>query len=323
MANVPQGMKKPCVEDLDFTDSMLDDDRHGDQLRPRAPVLDPSRGWQGRGRSAAHHHLHGSHPTRPLVWHDIPEADASQACTSIASAQMIATSSILSFDIYGTYINPTATNSQLIRWSHIGVVATSILISTLATAWHQGGVDMTWLLYVIGNLINPGVFPTVFALLWKRQTRAAAIAAPLVGMACGITVWLTTAYRYGGEISVLSTGATMPNLWGGVTSFFVPLPVTIIVSLVWPEEFEWAVFRRIEAVKVDGEAGGQEREQEETWFTPERVAYMKRMSRWAAFWSVFTILGHLLLWPLPMYGAKIVFSKPVSSSGSVSSMSRC
>jgi hypothetical protein len=227
---------------------------------------------------------------------------------------MIATSSILSFDIYGTYINPIATNRQLIRWSHIGVVSTSLIISTLATAFHQGGVDMTWLLYVIGNVINPGVFPTVFALLWKRQTRAAAIIAPLVGMACGVSAWLSTAKAYHGEISIASTGSTMPNLWGGVTAFFVPLPVTVGISLLFPRHFEWDVFKSIEAVKVEdgveqGEAGGRQ----ETWFTPERVAYMKRMSRWAAFWSVFTLLGHLLLWPLPMYGAKMVFSKTVRS----------
>lgn len=65
-----------------------------------------------------------------------------QSCTSIASAQMIATSSILSFDIYGTYFNKKATDKDLIRWSHIGVVATSIFISTIATAFHRGGVDM-------------------------------------------------------------------------------------------------------------------------------------------------------------------------------------
>jgi Na+/proline symporter len=55
---------------------------------------------------------------------------------------MIATSSIISFDIYGTYINKNPTDKQLIRWSHIGVVFTSIFISSLATAFHKGGVDM-------------------------------------------------------------------------------------------------------------------------------------------------------------------------------------
>ena len=111
------------------------------------------------------------------------------SCTSIASAQMIATSSIISFDIYGTYVNKRPSDKQLIRWSHFGVVFTSIFISSLATAFHAGGVDMTWTLYMMGNIINPGCIPTMLALLWKRQTRTAAIVSPIFGMACGLSVW--------------------------------------------------------------------------------------------------------------------------------------
>ena len=76
-----------------------------------------------------------------------------QACTSISSAQLIAMSSIFSFDVYGTYINKKATNQQLIRMSHIGVVGAALINSTLATAFHEGGVDLNWLLYFLGILI--------------------------------------------------------------------------------------------------------------------------------------------------------------------------
>ena len=62
-------------------------------------------------------------------------------------------SSIFSFDIYGTYINKRATNAQLIKWSHIGVVGSALLISTLSTALYKVGVDLNWLLYFLGILI--------------------------------------------------------------------------------------------------------------------------------------------------------------------------
>ncbi|KAJ4260432.1 hypothetical protein NW762_007171 [Fusarium torreyae] len=236
------------------------------------------------------------------------------ACTSIASAQMIATSSILSFDIYGTYINKNATNKQLIRWSHIGVVATALIISTLATAFHEGGVDMTWLLYALGNMVNSGVFPTSFALLWKGQTRAAAIISPIVGMTCGITVWLGTAYHYTGEVTIASTGLTLPNLFGCLTSFFLPLPITLAISLIWPQKFDWAVFNNIQSVKPEGDAAQATQPETTQSLSPERAQWMKKMSRWAAFWAAFTFIGHVLLWPLPMYGAKMVFSKQFFSA---------
>ncbi|KAL4784199.1 Sodium:solute symporter family-domain-containing protein [Aspergillus varians] len=243
--------------------------------------------------------------------------------TSIASAQMIATSSIISFDIYGTYINKTPTNSQLLRWSHIGVVFTSLFISTLATAFHKGGVDMTWLLYMIGLFTCPGVFPTCLALLWKRQTKQAAIISPIVGMSCGLAVWLGSAYAYYGEITIASTGGTLPCLFGTITSFIMPLPTTIIVSLLKKEEFDWAVLGQIEQVTTDEGSNNQPDTQNEppkpetetstntALFTPEKTKYLKRMSRWAAFWAVFTVIGHVLLWPVPMFGARMTFSKSV------------
>lgn len=173
---------------------------------------------------------------------------------------------------------------------------------------------MTWLLYAMGNLINPGVFPTCFALLWKRQTRAAAIISPIFGMLCGLSVWFGTAYHYYGKITITSTGATMPCLFGCLTSFFVPLPTTIIISLVRPSTFDWAIFNRIHSVRSQHGRTEQAIHEQEQWFTPERMQYMKRASRWAAFWSALTLVGHVLLWPLPMYGAKMVFSKGVSST---------
>ncbi|KAI1629485.1 SSS family solute:Na+ symporter [Exophiala viscosa] len=232
------------------------------------------------------------------------------SCTSIASAQLIAMSSIISFDIYGTYINKTPTNKQLIRWSHIGVVFSALFVSTLATAFHEGNINFTWLLYMLGIIACPGVFPTCFALLWTRQTKAAAIASPIIGGICGFAVWFGTAYHYYGTITINSLGGTMPCLFGVVTSFTVPLPVSVAISLARPQIFDFSVFGQIERVKPEHGESLQDREDQANWFSPERVKYMKRMSRYAAFWASFTLLGHLLLWPLPMYGAKMTFSKP-------------
>lgn len=76
------------------------------------------------------------------------------ACTSITSAQLIAMSSIYSFDVYKTYINKKATNAQIILHSHIGVVGSWLVVSSVATAFHQGGVDLNWLLYMLGELMT-------------------------------------------------------------------------------------------------------------------------------------------------------------------------
>lgn len=72
----------------------------------------------------------------------------------MSSAQLIAMSSIFSFDIYGTYIaKGLATDRQIIKASHIGVVFSALLISALSTAFHKGGVDLNWCIYMLGIVV--------------------------------------------------------------------------------------------------------------------------------------------------------------------------
>ncbi|KIW26206.1 uncharacterized protein PV07_09319 [Cladophialophora immunda] len=235
------------------------------------------------------------------------------SCTSVSSAQLIAMSSIFSFDVYGTYINKHATNRQLIRWSHIGVVGSALVSSTVATAFHEGGVDLNWLLYMLGILICPGTFPTAFALCWKKQTRLAAIVSPVVGTAAGLAVWIGTARALYGSATIATLGQTLPCMYGCLTSSFVPLPLTLAISYLWPNKtFEWSDLLSIKRIEDDahGKVGARATHFDEaTYFSPERVAYMKRMSRIAVIWGIATFAGHVALWPLPMYGARIIFSK--------------
>jgi Na+/proline symporter len=64
------------------------------------------------------------------------------AVTSTVSSSIIAVSSILSFNIYRTYINPQASDKKIVRVSHFGVVAHGIFIAGFSLALSYGGVDM-------------------------------------------------------------------------------------------------------------------------------------------------------------------------------------
>ncbi|KAF2806136.1 SSS family solute:Na+ symporter [Mytilinidion resinicola] len=229
------------------------------------------------------------------------------ACTSVASAQLIAVSSIISFDVYGTYINKSPTDKQLIRWSHIGVVGCSIFISSFATALHKGDVDLNWTIYMLGIVVCPGTFPTCFTLLWRGQSKVAAIISPIIGMLCGFAVWFGTAFEMYSEITITSTGKTLPCMYGCLTSFFVPLPITLAISLWRPQNFDWDTFLTIGRVQSEHSIGRKFNREE--YFSLERVRYMKRASRNAALWGAATFVGQVLLWPLPMYGLKTIMSK--------------
>ncbi|KAJ9264595.1 hypothetical protein DTO212C5_7098 [Paecilomyces variotii] len=152
--------------------------------------------------------------------------------TSTTSAELIAVSSIFSFDVYRTYINPKAHDKQVIRVSHWSVIAFGIFASAFATALHYGGIDLNWMGYFLATIICPGMFPLAFTILWKQQSAAAATIAPILGLASGIAVWLGTAYAYAGELTVMSTEAQLPCLWGALTSTFSSAIYSVIITYI-------------------------------------------------------------------------------------------
>ncbi|TVY93675.1 Urea active transporter [Lachnellula willkommii] len=171
--------------------------------------------------------------------------------TSTVSSSSIAVSSILSFDLYRTYINPKATDSQVVRISHYGVVFHGAFITGIALALNYGGANMTWLGYVQPIITSPAVFPTFFALMWTGQTTKAAVISPILGLATGIIIWLTTAKSIYGTISLDTTVKQAPALYGAIGSLFSPILYSLIVSYAKPKTFDWREFLRIDTLKDD------------------------------------------------------------------------
>ena len=244
------------------------------------------------------------------------------AVTSTLSAQIIAVSSIISFDIYRTYIKPQAGDKDIIRWCHFGVIFFALFASGFSTMLYYVGIDLGWTLYMLGVLTCPGIFPTTFAILWRRQSRAAAIISPLLGMATGIAVWLGSAYALYGSVTIATTGSTLPCMYGTVASAFSPLPYTLIITLFKPENFDWADFRNEKlALDSDGERNTINTTADSTngilaaelnTSDIDNQPQLKRWGRIASAWALATFLGHWVLWPLPMHASKYIFGRGVS-----------
>ncbi len=175
------------------------------------------------------------------------------ACTSTVSAQMISVSSIMSFDIYRTYIKPEATNKQLIAVSHFGVVFFGLFSAGFSVMLHYVGVDMTWMGYFYSMLICPGVVPLVLAIVWDGQTEAAALISPIVGLVLGLATWLGTAHGFYGEITIVSTGEQLPCLYGGLVAIFVPAILTFVISFIKPSKFDWSKLQEAKLVQKEEE----------------------------------------------------------------------
>ncbi len=169
------------------------------------------------------------------------------AVTSCASAELIAVSSILTFDIYKTYLKPSATPDQLIFVAHIGIGIWGFVMAIFACIWNAIGIDLGWLFLVMGLLIGGAVFPAAFTITWKGQTKAGAIAGAVTGLCAGLIAWLVTAHQYYGSLSVTTTGMEYPTLAGNLAAIMVGLIVSVCVSLARPAQFDWDQTRLINA----------------------------------------------------------------------------
>jgi Na+/proline symporter len=129
------------------------------------------------------------------------------AVTSAFSAQLIAVSSILTYDIYQAYINPSAKGKRLVWVSHMSCIFWALAMAAFATGLHYAGIGMGYLYLLMGVIISSAVFPGAMTLVWKAQNWVAAAASPVLGLAVSLIAWLVTAKRESGVLTVATTGA--------------------------------------------------------------------------------------------------------------------
>ncbi|KAF6828169.1 urea active [Colletotrichum plurivorum] len=248
------------------------------------------------------------------------------AVTSTLSAQILAVSSILTFDVYRFYFNKAAGNKEVIRWGHLGVIIFGVVSAGFTAMFHYIGVDMGWTLYMLGVLTCPGVVPMIFTIIWRKQSKLAVISSAFLGMATGLGIWLGSAYAFSGEVSMSSTGGTLPCMYGTVASLFSPMVYSVAISLVKPQDYDWKDFKEEKlAIEQDDDVKQPPITKSKkvaviTALEPEGDKMQKRWARYALWWAVATFIGHWVLWPLPMYAAKYTFSKQFFTAWTVVSL---
>ncbi|OAA65243.1 Sodium/solute symporter [Niveomyces insectorum RCEF 264] len=160
------------------------------------------------------------------------------AITSATSAELIAVSSLWTFDIYKLYINRAATSAQLVYQAHYSIVAYSLILAAFCCGLSASGIDITWILTQGGCIIGGGGIPLGLVLLWpSRMSTPAAIAAPLIAMPLGIMTWLVTTHLRSGVISVATTGDITNSLAGSATTCGTGAVVAVVFSFLFPYKY--------------------------------------------------------------------------------------
>ncbi|RYO84076.1 hypothetical protein DL766_008762 [Monosporascus sp. MC13-8B] len=242
------------------------------------------------------------------------------AVTSATSAQLIAVSSIFTYDIYQTYINPLASGARLIAMSHTSVVAYGTIMAGFSVGLYYAGISMGWLYLWMGVMISAAVIPATLTLFWKRQNWIAASGAPVLGLICALIAWTVTCYnQFDGVLNVDTLGSDMPMLAGNVVALLSPLIfVPLFTYSFGADNYDWASMAAIkQADDVDSSAvsGAVETGSGDTagfmFVAPEQdMVKLNKASRLAKWLTIFMAVSFLVLWPMPMYGSAYIFSKP-------------
>ena len=224
------------------------------------------------------------------------------AVTSAGSAELIAVSSIITYDIYRTYKNPNATGKQLVKVSRITIVGFGLGMGGLAIFLLGLGLSLGFVYLAMGILIGSAVIPIALTILWKRTNRVAATSGAIIGLGVALTTWVTVAATLpgsNGEINLATLGHNNPLLFANIAGIITGGIVTIIGSLATKTSFDWNDLReKITLVELSESESAQVTEDEET---------LKRAYKFSLKGGGIMTLVLIIVWPLPLFFSNFVF----------------
>lgn len=224
------------------------------------------------------------------------------AVTSAGSAELIAVSSIITYDIYRTYKNPNATGKQLLRVSRMSIVGFGFGMGGLAVVLLHMGLSLGFVYLAMGIIIGAAVVPIALTILWKRTNRVAATAGTVIGFMIAVTTWVMVAAslpEYGGEISLASLGHNYSMLFANIAGIVSGGLIAILGSLATKSTFDWKDLKdKITLVEMSMADSAKLVEDEET---------LKKAFKFSVRGGGIMTLILIVAWPLPLIATNYVF----------------
>ena len=224
------------------------------------------------------------------------------AVTSAGSAELIAVSSLITYDIYRTYKNPGATGKQLVKVSRITIVGFGIGMGGLAVILLGLGLSLGFVYLAMGILIGSAVIPIALTILWRRTSRAAATSGAIIGLVVALITWVSVAAslpEHGGAINLDSLGHNYSMLFGNIAGILTGGAVTVFGSLAAKSRFDWDEMRKkITLVELSEAEAAQVTENEET---------LKKAFKFSLRGGGIMTLVLIVAWPLPLFFSNLVF----------------
>ena len=225
------------------------------------------------------------------------------AVTSAGSAELIAVSSLITYDVYRTYRNPNATGKQLLKVSRSVIVGFGLGMGGLAVILLGAGLSLGFVYLAMGVLIGSAVIPIALTITWKKTSGKAAVAGTVVGLVLALIAWCGTAVslpQYGHVVSLASLGDNYSMLYGNVVGIIAGGIICLAGSIGRKVDYDWSEIRR-KITLVDAKDDSIKSEDE---------AALRKAFKFSLRGGGIMTLILVVAWPIPLFAAGYVFDMP-------------
>ena len=174
------------------------------------------------------------------------------AITSTGSAEGIAVSSLVAYDIYKVYINPAADGNKILMVSKVVIVIFGGSMGALSVLLHAIGLNLGWVYQFMGTAIGSAVIPLWNMLMWKDANAIGAVVGCWAGQILALIVWIIyTSIEFEGEVTVDNLGALEPNLAGNLVAILSSGAIHVLFSLAKPQNYDFKSMGEIQMLEDD------------------------------------------------------------------------
>merc|ERR1719247_2404354 len=174
------------------------------------------------------------------------------AITSTGSAESIAVSSLVAYDIYKTYINPNATGLQIKRVSQAVILIFGLSMGGLSVILNQiPEINLGWVYNFMGIVIGSAVVPLWYLLTWDKANAMGAVAGAWIGQITAIIVWIVVASVDQGAVNVSTLGTLNCQMGGCITAIVASGLIHTLASLAAPQNYDWKSMGEIKMLEDD------------------------------------------------------------------------
>lgn len=221
------------------------------------------------------------------------------AVTSAGSAELIAVSSLITYDVYRTYKNPNASGKQLLKVSRYTIVGFGIGMGGLAVILLAMGLSLGFVYLAMGVMIGSAVIPIALTITWKRTNKYAATAGAIIGLFVALGTWTGVAAMQYGEVNLASLGDNYSMLFGNIAGILTGGAIAGFGSLLKKTDFEWKDMKeRIKLVDITEKEVAQLQADEAT---------LHKAFRFSLKGGGLMTLVLIIAWPMPLFFADYVF----------------